>query len=166
MNKNISRSKTFSNRTSNCMKDLFKFLWWKLINHPQQLNTKDARIVSNRDIDQYFELSSKSCSYTKTNITKYTKMVWRISCHLLKLLYLLICCFNFIFLTFIVFIVQLKNSFIYVKDWFNFYRRICYYLIRCLWVVHFWSHCLNDLINFWSSWDAAYHFQEQKLLIS
>ena len=40
--------------------------------------------------------------------------------------------FNFIFLTFIVFIVQLKNSFIYVKDWFNFYRRICYYLIRCL----------------------------------
>ena len=58
------------------MKEVFKFLKWKQQLHPRDLNETDIIIIETQDLSKYFELSPKSCSYTKQTITKYMELLW------------------------------------------------------------------------------------------
>ena len=61
---------------SNIMKEVFKFLQWKLHINPEQFNENDIVIINAQDHSKYFQLSPKSCSYTKTTISKYIEKIW------------------------------------------------------------------------------------------
>ena len=58
------------------MKEIFKFLNWKLQLCQQDFSDSDKRIVESQDRSSYFQLSSKACSYTKLTIAKYTESIW------------------------------------------------------------------------------------------
>lgn len=60
----------------NAMKEVFKFLKWKLSVKPGDFSEEDERVVNRTEENHYFELSSKSCSYTKSLIKKYTEKIW------------------------------------------------------------------------------------------
>ena len=57
-------------------KEIFHFLQWKVNNHPAQFSLADVVIVENRQYDQFFSLSSKSCTYSKEMINKYIEGLW------------------------------------------------------------------------------------------
>ena len=59
------------------MKDIFKFLAWKLTIAPDDFSDNDATVISNRKFNQFFDLSPKSCKYTKNIINKYTEIIWQ-----------------------------------------------------------------------------------------
>ena len=59
------------------MKEVYKFLKFKLKFHPKEFTAEDVIIISNQDIGHYFELSQKSCTYTKGCIRKYTEVIWQ-----------------------------------------------------------------------------------------
>ena len=61
----------------NHLKDLFSFLTWKLQQQPSQFSDHDMEIISNRHFNQYFELTRKSCTYTKDLMKKYTETLWK-----------------------------------------------------------------------------------------
>ena len=58
------------------MKEVYKFLKWKLENYPKDITHEEMNIIQNTRYDQFFLLSTKSCSYTKSMISKYTEKVW------------------------------------------------------------------------------------------
>ena len=58
------------------MKDVYKFLNWKLIMYPRDFTEEDKRIISSIEYDEYFNLTPKACSYTKNCINKYTEIIW------------------------------------------------------------------------------------------
>ena len=58
------------------MKEVYKFLKWKIANYPNDTMEDEKNIIQNSTYDQYFLLSTKSCSYTKSMISKYTEKVW------------------------------------------------------------------------------------------
>ena len=58
------------------MKEVYRFLKFKLASHPMDFTAEDVNIISNQDINHYFELSQKSCTYTKGCIRKYTEVIW------------------------------------------------------------------------------------------
>ena len=58
------------------MKEVFKFLQWKKTQYPQDFNMNDHQIISNNQFSEYCQLSTKSCTYTKTSIRKYTELIW------------------------------------------------------------------------------------------
>ena len=58
------------------MKELFKFLKWKVPLYPSNFTEEDLRIIANQEINNYFKLSPKSCSYTKNCIKQYTELIW------------------------------------------------------------------------------------------
>ena len=59
------------------MKEVYKFLKFKLTCHPKDFTAEDVIIISNQDISHYCELSPKSCTYTKGCIRKYTELIWQ-----------------------------------------------------------------------------------------
>ena len=59
-----------------CLRNVFKYLKWKINQYPQTFNQADASIVNNSRMDCFFNLSSKSCKYTKSMMTKYTEHLW------------------------------------------------------------------------------------------
>ena len=61
---------------SNIMKEVYKYLQWKLQHRPRDFSEEDIKIICDQDYSKYFHLSSKCCSYTKTTISKYTEMLW------------------------------------------------------------------------------------------
>ena len=61
---------------STSMKEVFKFLRWKIVEHPNDFTEREINILESQDLEQYFSLSTKACSYTKDNITKYTEKIW------------------------------------------------------------------------------------------
>ena len=61
---------------SNAMKEVYKFLLWKLQHRSADFNANDRTIVQSRDYGKYFHLSSKACSYTKQVISKYIENLW------------------------------------------------------------------------------------------
>ena len=61
---------------SSSLKEVFKFLAWKSEICPQHFTENDERIVSNNRIDEFLNLTTKSCSYTKNQMTKYTEKIW------------------------------------------------------------------------------------------
>ena len=62
-------------RTS--IKSVNKFLTWKLENYSLDFNDTDKTIIQLKLFEDYLKLSTKSCSYTKTMMTKYTELIWR-----------------------------------------------------------------------------------------
>ena len=58
------------------IKEVFKFLLWKLQNYPNDFLNEDRSIIQLRNYEQFLFLSTKSCSYTKTMINKYTESIW------------------------------------------------------------------------------------------
>ena len=61
-------------RTS--IKEVYKFLTWKLENYPLQFCKNDTNIIHQRNYEKYLQLSTKSCTYTKTMIKNYTELIW------------------------------------------------------------------------------------------
>ena len=60
----------------NNLKEVYKFLRWKLSLYPEQFNENDTDIIISGTVNRYSELSPKSCSYTKVNINAYTQVLW------------------------------------------------------------------------------------------
>ena len=60
----------------NTMKEVYTFLQWKLLHSPEHFNENDISIINAQDYSRYFNLSSKSCSYTKRTICKYIENLW------------------------------------------------------------------------------------------
>ena len=58
------------------MKDVFKFLKWKLQVAPNHFDNIDKYIIQNQDYGNFCRLTSKSCSYTKPMFKKYIEKLW------------------------------------------------------------------------------------------
>ena len=58
------------------MREVYKFLAYKITVAPQDFTEEDIGIINNKSFEQYFNLSPKSCKYTKNTISKYTEKVW------------------------------------------------------------------------------------------
>ena len=58
------------------MKEVYKFLKWKLQHYAKDFNENDINIIQSLDYSQYFLLSSKSCNYTKQAIALYLESLW------------------------------------------------------------------------------------------
>lgn len=59
-------------------KDTFKFLEWKMELYPSHFTEEDKNIVSEKLYWCFFNLSEKSCSYSKVMINRYTETVlWK-----------------------------------------------------------------------------------------
>ena len=58
------------------MKEVFKFLKWKIKLYPRDFSDTDINIVYSQDYCRYFDISPKSCSYTKQSINKYIESLW------------------------------------------------------------------------------------------
>ena len=61
----------------NYIKQVYKFLSWKLTNHPECFTEKDVDIVTSGSANRFHELTPKSCSYNKSQITRYTELLWK-----------------------------------------------------------------------------------------
>lgn len=59
------------------LKELFRFLNWKLQQQPSKFNEKDLDIITNLQYDKYFELSVRACSYNQELMKKYTVTIWK-----------------------------------------------------------------------------------------
>ena len=57
-------------------KEVYRFLRWKLIKYPEHFTQKETVIIANGSVNEYCELSPKSCSYTKVIIDAYTEKLW------------------------------------------------------------------------------------------
>ena len=60
----------------NSLRDVFKFLQWKVPLYPENFTECDMTIINTQDHSKYGELSVKSSSYTKPMIKKYVEKVW------------------------------------------------------------------------------------------
>ena len=58
------------------LKEVFRYLNWKLQISPKHFNDQDRLIVQNHDYKNYCTLSQKACSYTKTLVKKYVEKLW------------------------------------------------------------------------------------------
>ena len=59
------------------VKELFKFLQWKMDKYPKDFNNLDRNIVSSLDLQALPQLSQKCCWYTKYIIDKYMEILWQ-----------------------------------------------------------------------------------------
>ena len=58
------------------MRQVFKFLKWKVLNYPNNIPTNDINIIQAGNIEEFFNISSHTCKYTKTIINHYTEYLW------------------------------------------------------------------------------------------
>ena len=58
------------------MKEVYKFLAFKITTTPNDFTDDDIESITNKDYKQFFNLSTRACKYTKNNITKYTEKIW------------------------------------------------------------------------------------------
>ena len=72
----IQHQKSQPAELTSAMKEVYKFLTFKINITPEDLTEDDINIISNKDYGQYFNLSPKSCKYTKNLIKKYTEKIW------------------------------------------------------------------------------------------
>ena len=59
------------------MRDVLKFLKWKVEVHAESVQPGDAIIIGLNDASKLFELSRKACHYTKVSIKQFTEFVWQ-----------------------------------------------------------------------------------------
>ena len=60
----------------NSLKDVFKFLKWKLQYWPNHFSDMEQQIIQDQDHREYCELSIKACTYTKTMMKRYVEKIW------------------------------------------------------------------------------------------
>ena len=73
---NDKEDKVIPVELTSCMKETFKFLAWKCENYPQHFTANDKYIVSNCMTQEFLNLTTKSCTYTKNQIKKFTEKIW------------------------------------------------------------------------------------------
>ena len=59
------------------IRQVFKFLKWKLTNYPKSIRTEDVNVIENGQLENFFDISPESCKYTKLVIIKYTEHLWK-----------------------------------------------------------------------------------------
>ena len=64
---------------SHSMRQVFKYLNWKLQNHPNTIAEGDHTIIINNSLEEFFNLSPASCKYTKDIMTRYIEHLWKLS---------------------------------------------------------------------------------------
>ena len=68
--------KAIPTELSSSLKETFRFLRWKVEKYPSNFTENDKFIVDNNILKDFVRLSTKSCSYTKNQINKYTEKIW------------------------------------------------------------------------------------------
>ena len=58
------------------LRKVFKYLKWKAKWYPDAFNAEDAEIVNANKMENFFQLSSDACKYTKGMMKKYTELMW------------------------------------------------------------------------------------------
>ena len=66
-----------TSETSHSIREVFKFLNWKIKNYPDSVNNQDKDIINNNMIQNFFSISPEVCKYSKAIITKYTEFLWK-----------------------------------------------------------------------------------------
>ena len=61
------------------IRDVYRFLIWKLSVMPNVFTQNDRNLITERNICKYTELSADACTYTKDIINKFTKSLWQVS---------------------------------------------------------------------------------------
>jgi hypothetical protein len=61
------------------VKEAFHFLGWKSLTEPSHFSVNDLQIIKSVHLEKFEELSSKACSYTKTQIKNYSEFIWQSS---------------------------------------------------------------------------------------
>ena len=74
INKEVDRRNPF---VLNQLKDVFRFLKWKLSQHANAFTVRDRYIVENRDYTCIPELSASSCLYSKALIKDFSMVLWQ-----------------------------------------------------------------------------------------
>ena len=59
------------------IRQVFKFLKWKLQNYPESISEGDENIIDSRSLEGFFKISPGSCKYTKAIVVKYTEFLWK-----------------------------------------------------------------------------------------
>lgn len=59
------------------IKDVFQFLQWKISNYPESIAGDDKAIINNNDYLKFMDLSTRTCSYTKPLMKRYTEEIWQ-----------------------------------------------------------------------------------------
>ena len=72
----VSQNHPMPAEVTSSLKEIFKFLNWKVQMHPKDFSQDDVEIIESHDRKRYFDLSTKACSYTKETILKYTETMW------------------------------------------------------------------------------------------
>ena len=74
----INDPNTASKTIENKLKDTFKFLKWKQSNYKIHFTAEDKIIIDGNHYGQFFNLSSKACSYTQNMTNQYIeKELWK-----------------------------------------------------------------------------------------
>ena len=76
INDMTNRNITQITEVKNSLKEVFKFLKWKLELYPNQFCDQDKEVINNNIFSHYCELSPKACSYTRTTFKKYVEKLW------------------------------------------------------------------------------------------
>ena len=58
------------------IRDVYNFLKWKVDEHPNDFTLEEMSIIQDRRYDQFFTLSTKACSYTKSQTSRYIEKIW------------------------------------------------------------------------------------------
>ena len=65
--------------TAHSMRQVFKYLNWKLQNFPKTIAKRDHTTILNQKFEEFFNISSTSCKYTKEVMQSYTEHLWKLS---------------------------------------------------------------------------------------
>jgi hypothetical protein len=59
------------------MRDVFRFLQWKLDLYPTSFTTSDESIIKSKDLHRLSSISEKASTYTKQMMKKFTELMWQ-----------------------------------------------------------------------------------------
>ena len=59
------------------IRQVFKYLKWKLQKYPESIADRDKDIIYSGNIEEFFNISTESCKYTKAIIVNYTEYLWK-----------------------------------------------------------------------------------------
>ena len=59
------------------MKETFQILEWKLSEFPSYFTEQESSVIRNKDYPNFSALSSKCCSYSKSQIKSFKKRTWQ-----------------------------------------------------------------------------------------
>ena len=59
------------------IRTVFKFLKWKSGQYPDSVNSTDKEMITSSKLEDFFNLSTDTCKYTKATINRYTEHLWK-----------------------------------------------------------------------------------------